>query len=158
MAEQATEKKFLIRKVYTKNISFEAPNSPQIFAQEFEPKMDVNLNVESSNLEESVYHALIRLTVTVKVGETTAFLCEVEQAGIFVLTGFDENEISYMLGSQCPNVLFPFAREAVSDLVVRGGFPQLLVEPVNFDGLYANHMKQRQQQAETAPNTQPEIG
>jgi len=161
MSEQQ-EKKFLIRKVYTKNISFEAPNSPQIFTQEFEPKMDVNLNVESSKLEESTFHALIRLTVTVNVGDKVAFLCEVEQAGIFVMTGFSEAELGYMLGSQCPNVLFPFAREAVSDLVVRGGFPQLLVDPVNFDALYANHMQQRQQPEANGsePSTQPqaEIG
>jgi preprotein translocase subunit SecB len=142
---EAVEKKFLIRKIYTKNISFESPNSPQIFTQEFEPKMDVNLNVESSGLDESVYHVLIRLTVTVKVHDKVAFLCEVEQAGIFALTGFSESELSYLLGSQCPTTLFPFAREAVSDLVVRGGFPQLLVDPVNFDALYANHMQQRQQ-------------
>lgn len=161
MTEQQ-EKKFLIRKVYTKNISFEAPNSPQIFTQEFEPKMDVNLNVESSKLEDTAYHALIRLTVTVNVGDNVAFLCEVEQAGIFVMTGFSEAELGYMLGSQCPNVLFPFAREAVSDLVVRGGFPQLLVDPVNFDALYANHMQQRQQQDESsvpsANQPQGEIG
>jgi preprotein translocase subunit SecB len=157
MSEQA-EKRFLIRKVYTQNISFESPNSPSIFAKEFEPQMDVNLNVESSKLEDTVYHAMIRLTVTVKVGDKTAFLCEVEQAGIFVLTGFDEGELSYMLGSQCPNALFPFAREAVSDLVVRGGFPQLLVDPVNFDALYANHMQQRQAQQSQEQAAPSEIG
>ncbi|WP_029933696.1 protein-export chaperone SecB [Thiomicrospira pelophila] len=150
---ETTEKSFIIRKVYTKNVSFEAPNSPQIFTLEFDPKMDVTLNVESFKIEESLYHALIRLTVTVKVEDKTAFLCEVEQAGIFVLTGFDDNELSYMLGSHCPNALFPFAREAVSDLVVRGGFPQLLVDPVNFDALYADHMQQRQvQQSESEAN------
>lgn len=143
------EKKFLIRKVYTKNISFESPNAPFIFAQEFEPNMDVNLNVESSGLEESVFHVVVRVTVTVKVQDKVAFLCEVEQAGIFVLSGFSEGELGYMLGSQCPNALFPFAREAVSDLVVRGGFPQLLIEPVNFDALYANHLQQAQVAAES---------
>lgn len=151
------EKNFLISKVYTKNISFESPNSPTIFAKEFEPQMDVNMNVESSKLEDDVYHAMIRLTVTVKVDDKTAFLCEVEQAGIFVLKGFDDAELSYMLGSQCPNTLFPFAREAVSDLVVRGGFPQLLVEPVNFDALYANHMQQQKESAQ-AQEAPAEIG
>lgn len=155
---ESSEKKFLIRKVYTQNVSFESPNSPAIFAQEFEPQMDVNLNVESAKLDDTVYHAMIRLTVTVKVADKTAFLCEVEQAGIFVLTGFDEAELSYMLGSQCPNALFPFAREAVSDLVVRGGFPQLLVDPVNFDALYANHMQQRQAQQGQEQAAPSEIG
>lgn len=157
---EAVEKQFLIRKIYTKNISFESPNAPGIFAQEFEPAMDVNLNVESSGLEQDVFHVMVRVTVTVKVADKTAFLCEVDQAGIFILRGFTEAELSYMLGSQCPNTLFPYAREAVSDLVVRGGFPQLLLEPVNFDSLYANHMQERQKAAkpESDESKQPEIG
>ncbi|MDY0137167.1 MAG: protein-export chaperone SecB [Thiomicrospira sp.] len=154
---EMSEKKFLIQKVYTKNISFESPNAPFIFAQAFEPQMDVNLNVESSGLEDSVFHVVVRVTVTVKIQDKVAFLCEVEQAGIFVLSGFNEDELGYMLGSQCPNALFPFAREAVSDLVVRGGFPQLLIEPVNFDALYANHLQQAQQSSE-APAATTEIG
>lgn len=142
MSEQA-EKQFSIQKIYTRNISFEAPNSPEMFTQEFQPQLDVDLNVETSNLEEGVYHAVVRVTATTKVGEKTAFLCEVEQAGIFTITGFGEDELGYLLATQCPNALFPYAREAISEMVTRGGFPQLLLEPVNFDAMYANHLQQQ---------------
>ncbi|SFR63358.1 protein-export chaperone SecB [Thiomicrospira sp. ALE5] len=159
----AEDKRFLINKIYVKNVSFEAPNSPGMFAVEFKPKMDVNLNVESYNIENDIYHVMVRVTVTVKIDDKTAFLCEVDQAGVFTIANFEQAELGYMLGSQCPNILFPFARETVSDLVVRGGFPQLLLEPVNFDALYANHMQQKQAQGEQADESsrsavQNEIG
>ncbi|QBZ83994.1 Protein-export protein SecB [Hydrogenovibrio crunogenus] len=146
MSEENQEKQFGIQKVYTRNVSFEAPNSPEIFTQDFQPQLDVDLNVESRSLEEGVFHVVVRVTATTKMDDKTAFLCEVEQAGIFTLMGFDEGETNYLLGVQCPNTLFPYAREAVSDLVTRGGFPQLLLEPVNFEGIYADHL---QKQAES---------
>lgn len=143
MSEENQEKQFAIQKVYTRNVSFEAPNSPEVFTQDFQPQLDVDLNVESRSLEEGVFHVVVRVTATTKMDDKTAFLCEVEQAGIFTLTGFDEGETNYLLGVQCPNTLFPYAREAVSDLVTRGGFPQLLLEPVNFEGIYADHLQQQ---------------
>ena len=145
----APQQAFGIQKIYTKDISFESPNSPAIFTHEFQPQLSVDLNVESKKLQDDVYHVVIRVTATTKVEENTAFLCEVEQAGIFTLQGFNEAELSYMLGVQCPNALFPYARETISDLVTRGGFPQLLLEPVNFEAMYANHMQQQGQQAES---------
>lgn len=141
---ETTEKTFVIQKIYTKDVSFESPNAPGIFTSEFQPQLSVDLNVESKSLEDSIYHVVVRVTATTKVEEHTAFLCEVEQAGIFTLAGFNEAEMGYMLGVQCPNVLFPYAREAVSDLVTRGGFPQLLLEPVNFEVMYHEHMQQAQ--------------
>lgn len=149
MSEQA-QQAFLIQKIYTKNVSFESPNTPELFASEFQPELSVDLNVESKALQEDVYHVLLRVTATTKIQEKTAFLCEVEQAGIFTLKGFEEAEMGYLLGAGCPNTLFPYAREAVSDLVTRGGFPQLLLEPVNFDAMYHEHMQNQAQQAETA--------
>jgi preprotein translocase subunit SecB len=148
MSEEV-QQAFVIQKIYTKDVSFESPNTPAIFASEFQPELGIDLNVESSGLEEGIYHVVVRVTATTKVGDNTAFLCEVEQAGIFTLTGFNDAELSYMLGVQCPNVLFPYARETVSDLVTRGGFPQLLLEPVNFEMMYHEHMQQAQAQAET---------
>ncbi|MEA3405276.1 MAG: protein-export chaperone SecB [Pseudomonadota bacterium] len=139
---EATEQKFVIQKIYTKDISFESPNTPGIFTSEFKPNLEVNLNVESKSLEEGVYHVILRVTATTKVEDHVAFLCEVEQAGIFSLEGFNKDELSYLLGSQCPGTLFPYAREAISDLVTRGGFPQLLLEPVNFDAMYQGHLQQ----------------
>ncbi|KUJ73849.1 preprotein translocase subunit SecB [Thiomicrospira sp. XS5] len=145
MAEEQ-EKQFSIQKIYTRNISFESPNAPEIFTQEFQPQLDVDMNVETSALEDGIYHAVVRVTATTKVDDKTAFLCEVEQAGIFGISGFDDNELSYLLGTQCPNTLFPYAREAISEMVTRGGFPQLLLEPVNFDAMYASHLQQQETQ------------
>jgi len=152
MSAQAnqSEQIFQIQKIYLKNASLESPNAPAIFMQEFQPALEVDLNIESTALdaENGVYHVVIRVTSTTKVGEEVAFLCEVEQAGIFTLIGFSEDEIAYLLGAQCPNVLFPYAREAISDLVTRAGFPQLLLEPVNFDAMYASHLEEQAQNAQ----------
>jgi len=145
--ENNVQQSFQVQKVYTKNISFESPNAPEVFLQEFQPQLDVDLNIESSTLEEETYHVLLRVTATTQIEDKTAFLCEVEQAGIFSIAGFSEEELQYLLASQCPSVLFPYAREAVSSLVSKGGFPQLMLEPVNFDAMFASHLEQ--QAAET---------
>ncbi len=148
MAEDNTlEKQFSIQKIYTKDISFETPNAPKIFREKWEPDVDFNLGTNVDKLEETVFEVVLTITITVKSGETTAYLVEVNQAGIFTMENFAENEMGPMLGSFCPNILFPYAREVVSDLVAKGGFPQLLLAPVNFDALYGQHMQQLQQSA-----------
>ena len=138
---------FNIQKIYTKDISFESPNSPKIFTDKWEPKNNLDLNTNATPIGENHYEVVLSLTVTTKVGDNTAYLCEVQQAGIFYIEGFAEPDLRAMLGSFCPNILFPYAREAVSDIVTRGGFPQMLLAPINFDALYEQHM---QQQASTA--------
>ena len=145
---EAPQQTFVIQKIYTKDISFESPNAPAIFSSEFQPQLSVDLNVESAKLEDDIFNVALRVTATTQVDGNTAFLCEVEQAGIFTLSGFTDAELSYMLGVQCPLALFQYARETVSDLVARGGFPQLLLEPVNFEAMYHNHLQQQQAQAE----------
>ncbi len=154
MTEQTNqpEQIFQIQKIYIKNASLESPNAPGIFTHEFQPALEVDLNVESTGLDadNGVYHVVVRVTATTKMGEDVAFLCEVEQAGIFTLTGFSDDELAYLLGAQCPNVLFPYAREAISDLVTRAGFPQLLLEPVNFDAMYASHLQEQTGQTQNA--------
>ncbi len=148
MAESTTEEKqFSIQKIYTKDISFETPNSPQVFAGKWEPTVDFNLGTTNQSLEETMFEVSLSITVTVKSLDTIAYLVEVNQAGIFSISGFSDEEKAPMLGSFCPNILFPYAREVVSDLVGKGGFPQLLLAPVNFDALYAQHIQQTQQQA-----------
>ncbi len=150
MAEESNlERQFSIQKIYTKDMSFETPNTPAIFTEKWEPAVDFNLATNTRPLEEAMYEISLTVTITVKCGEATAYLVEVNQAGIFTLVGFPEQEMGPMVGSFCPNILFPYAREAVSDLVSKGGFPQLLLAPVNFDALYAQHLQQLQQQ----PNT-----
>jgi preprotein translocase subunit SecB len=147
MAEEnnTVEKQFSIQKIYTKDMSFETPNSPKIFTEQWEPSVDFNLGSHVSQLENSFFEITLKLTITVKNKDIVAYLVEVNQAGIFSLAGFTDQEMGPMVGSFCPNILFPYAREAVSDLIVRGGFPQLLLAPVNFDALYAQHLQQLQQ-------------
>lgn len=141
------EKQFTIQKIYTKDMSFETPNSPKIFTEKWEPSVEFNLGTHVETLENSLYEIALTVTITVKIGDTIAYLVEVNQAGIFTLGNFSDQEMGPMVGSFCPNILFPYAREAVSDLVAKGGFPQLLLAPVNFDALYAQHLHQVQQQA-----------
>ncbi len=144
--QQVTEKQFSIQKIYTKDLSFETPSSPKIFTEKWEPTVDLNLSSQIQPLESSLFEVALTITITVKSIDTIAYLVEVSQAGIFTLSGFTEEEMGPMLGSFCPNILFPYAREAVSDLVAKGGFPQLLLAPVNFDALYAQQLQYAQQQ------------
>lgn len=141
---------FGISRIYTKDISFETPNSPAIFTEEGKPTFNMNIGSEVKPLSNHQYEVVINLTVTCKVNDKTAFLVEVKQAGIFRISGFSEQEMGPMLGAYCPNLLFPYIREVVSDLVSKGSFPQLLLTPVNFDALYAQHVQRLQQQADDA--------
>jgi preprotein translocase subunit SecB len=149
MAEEQN-KQFIIQKIYIKDVSFETPNSPVIFTQKWEPKVEFNLASNAQALEDGLYEVSLTVTVTVKLEDKTAYLAEATQAGVFTISGFDEQELAPMIGSYCPTILFPFVREVVSDLVVKGGFPPLLLAPVNFDALYLQHV---QQQQNTVPGT-----
>ncbi|MDQ1228005.1 preprotein translocase subunit SecB [Pantoea ananatis] len=145
MSEHNTnEMQFQIQRVYTKDISFEAPNAPQVFQKEWEPDVKLDLDTASSQLADEVYEVVLRVTVTATVGEDTAFLCEVQQAGIFTIGGIDATQMAHCLGAYCPNILFPYARECITSLVSRGTFPQLNLAPVNFDALFMNYLQQQQ--------------
>ena len=142
--EQALETHFSIQKIYIKDVSFESPGTPKTFSfDKWEPKIDLNLNNAHTSIDDKLVEAVLTVTATVKHNETTAFLVEVQQAGIFAVVGFNENDKKYLLGSQCMNILFPYARETISDLTTRGGFPPLLLSPVNFDAIYQQHMQQQ---------------
>lgn len=134
---------FAIQRIYTKDISFETPNSPAIFTEKWEPQVNVDLNSSGTKLGDDIFEVVLSLTVTARLGEKTAYLAEVQQAGVFSLNGFGEQELGGMLHSFCPNILFPYAREVISDLVSKGSFPQLLLAPINFDALYAQHLQQQ---------------
>lgn len=139
MAEQPSQK-FEIQKIYIKDLSFETPNSPKIFTEKWNPKTDVHIQTENNKLDEKIFEVAIIVTVTATQDDTTAFLVEVKQAGIFLIEDFPEDQQKHLLGSYCPNILFPFARETVAEMVAKGGFPQLLLNPVNFDALYQQHL------------------
>ncbi len=153
--EQQTqnERKFDFQRIYTKDLSFETPNSPEIFTMEWKPESNLTLNSSVNNLDGNHFEVTITVTVTTKVEDKVAYLVEVKQAGIFTLQGFPKEEMGPMLGAFCPNILFPYAREVVSDLVNKGGFPQLLLAPVNFEHLYAQHMQQQQAKQEASQET-----
>jgi len=131
-----------IQRIYVKDMSFESPMTPNIFKEaNWSPQVNLNLDTNAVKLDiDDTYEVLLRITVTAKHPEGTAYLIEVSQAGIFVLKNFGDEELKYMMGSYLPNLLFPFARETISDIATRGGFPQLLLAPVNFDALLAQSM------------------
>jgi len=148
--QQDSQRQFAIQRIYTKDASFESPNAPEVFRQEWQPAHELNLNTRANKLGDGTYEVVLTTTVTTKLGDKTAFLVEVHQAGIFSVTGFSEQELGPLLGAYCPNLLFPYAREVVSDLVTKGSYPQLILQPVNFDALFAQHQQQaaERQQAE----------
>jgi preprotein translocase subunit SecB len=140
--QTTNERQFGIQRIYTKDLSFESPNAPEIFRAEWKPENELSLNTKVNRLGDQVYEVVLTVTVNAKVGDKTAFIAEVQQAGIFSLSGFPEQELGPMLGAYCPNLLFPYAREVVSDLVTKGSFPQLLLQHVSFDALFAQHQQQ----------------
>lgn len=152
MAEQQEQAQveFNIQRIFVKDISFECPNSPMIFKQEWAPEVSMDIDTKSQQLEEGVFEVVLTLTTTAKIGEEVAFLCEVQQAGIFSVGQIEGPQMAHCLNAFCPNILFPYAREAVSSLVTRGTFPQLNLSPVNFDALFQNAMMQQQAEAEKA--------
>ncbi len=149
-AESDTESHLSILRIYLKDASFEVPNAPKIFTEEWKPETNLELNTVITQIDKDIYDVVLNITVTTKQDEKTGFLVEVQQAGIFSVTGFTEERRLYMLGAYCPNTLFPFAREAISDLVTKGGFPQLLLSPINFRALYQQNIDQIKAQIENS--------
>ncbi|QCZ94774.1 protein-export chaperone SecB [Salinimonas iocasae] len=144
--QQAQGPQFNIQRIYTKDISFESPNAPGVFTKEWKPEVKLDLDTKTAQLEENVYEVTLSVTVTASLGEETAFLCEVQQAGIFAIGEMPEANKAHTLGSFCPNVLFPYARETISNLVNRGTFPPLNLAPVNFDAIFSAYMQKRAEQ------------
>ena len=133
---------FSLQRIYVRDLSFEAPKSPAIFRQEWTPSVSLDLNTRQKQLENDFYEV-------VQNGEEIAFIAEVQQAGIFLIKGLDAASMSHTLGAFCPNILFPYARETIDSLVVRGSFPALMLAPVNFDALYAQELQRMQESGET---------
>jgi preprotein translocase subunit SecB len=138
---------FSIEKIYVKDLSVEIPNAPQIFLDREAPQIDVQMHHRASVVEEGVYDSALTITVTAKIGEKTVFLVEVGQAGIFVIRNVPQTDLEPILGITCPNILFPYARETVSDAITRAGFPPVLLNPVNFDALFQAQKQAALQQA-----------
>lgn len=144
---------FTVHNIYIKDVSFEAPNSPQIFTLEWKPKLEFDIQMQREHLEENLYEVTLVINVNVVMAEATeaskpktAFIVEVKQSGVFMLEGInEEQQLDYILSTTAPTILFPYAREVVSSLVTKGGFPQLIIPPMNFESMYQQHLAGKSQ-------------
>jgi preprotein translocase subunit SecB len=134
---------FSIEKVYVKDLSLEIPNAPQVFLEREAPQVDIQLHHNSTPVEDGVYQTALTVTVTAKVKDKTMFLVEAAQAGIFVVRNLPQQDLEAVLAIACPNILFPYVREVISDVVVRAGFPPVVLAPVNFEAIYAQQQPQK---------------
>lgn len=137
----APQRQLALQKIYVRDASFEVPGAPAIYQEEGQPQVQLNLSHKANQLGEGIFEVVLTLTVTCTLNDRTAYLAEVQQAGSFAAMGFPQEELGAILGSYCPNVLFPYARQMVSDLVQNGGFPPLLLQPINFDALFAEQLQ-----------------
>ena len=155
--ENNGQPQIMIQRVYLKDMSFESPNAPESFTAEWKPEVSVDLNSQARQLNDTTFEVVLRITITAKAADKTVYLTEVHQAGLFHIANLPTESMGQVLGAFCPNILFPYAREAIDSLVQRGSFPALMLAPVNFDALYAQNMAQKAAQlaeaekAESAP-------
>ena len=147
MAEEqpqtAAAKQLLLQKIYVKDLSFESPKAPAVFTTNAAPQTQISIRTGSQTIAQNTFEVTLTLTVEAKEQDATIFLCEIAQAGIFFIEGYTADEQAVLIGTFCPNTIYPFAREAIADVIGRGGFPQFLLQPINFDGLYAQAVRER---------------
>ena len=151
--EQQPQPVFTIEKIYVKDLSLEVPNAPQVFLEREAPRVDIQLSTEAKPIDEGHYDVVLSVTATAVVKERTLFLVEAKQAGIFQIRNIPKDSLDMVLSITCPNILFPYARETVSDSITRCGFPPFLLAPVNFEALYQQRMQQQSGQGQPAPTT-----
>ena len=147
---------FTIQKIYVKNVSYEAPNTPQAFNEQAQPQLELNLNQKVGRVADGLFEVVLHVTLTCKLADKTVYLAEVQQAGLFALANFDDRTLDMMLGTYCPNVLFPYVRQTLGELVSNGGFPPFYLQPINFEALYAEGLRRRAEQGQGAQA--PEAG
>ena len=153
---EAAGPSFTVEKIYVKDVSFEVPGAPAIFSENVQPELQLNLNQRVQRLNENAFEVVLAVTLTCKAGDKTAYVAEVQQAGVFGLVGLEPQAVDALLGTQCPNILFPYVRQLLSDLIQAGGFPPFFLQPINFDGLYAETLRQRAAQGEGGDLAQAE--
>lgn len=147
---------FNIQRIYIKDFSFESPNSPVIFKQPWEPQVNLDMNTRAVALDDNAYEVTLMLTVTAKIKEDVAFIAEIKQAGIFTIADFPQDAINQMLAAYAPNILFPYARTTIDNMIVQGSFPAIMLAPINFDGLYQQRLADEKAAAEKAEENQGE--
>lgn len=148
--QQVPQAGFAIQKIYLKDISFETPSGLDAFTQAWKPNVQQDLNVQVTPLEGGLFEVLLLLTITARIDNKVVFLVEVKQGGLFVINGLDGIQLSHAINTLCPQILFPYARETIDSILTRGGFPPLMLAPINFDAVFAQAVMQAQQQAEAA--------
>lgn len=144
------QQKFLLHRIYIKDLSFESPRPVEAFSKGIEkPEVNLQLNTQTEKKRDNVYEVTLEFNVTAKIKDTdeTIYIVELQQSGLFIMENFSEEELTVMMSSYCPSIIFPYARENISNVIERGGFPQLLVAPVNFEALYRQHLEKVNQQA-----------
>ncbi len=148
----------VLHKLYLKDVSFEAPGAPQIFQDRSEGQVQLQMNQKVSNFQDELYEVVLTVTVTCKMSEKTAYLAEIQQAGVFQISGLAREQIDQVIGTYCPNVLFPYARQMISELVQNGGFPPFLLQPINFDQIYAEQQRRQAEGGAAAAEQAPTQG
>ncbi|PCH60675.1 MAG: protein-export chaperone SecB, partial [SAR86 cluster bacterium] len=146
---------FALQRIYLKDASLECPRSPMVFQSQWSPKINFDIKTKHNKIQDDIYEVVLILTVEAKLEDEAAFLVEVHQAGIFSCKGFEGDQLEQLLASVCPNILFPYAREAVDGLVTKASFPALMLSPINFDALYMQQKQQQQAQAEASETATP---
>jgi preprotein translocase subunit SecB len=149
--QTAAAKQLLLQKIYVKDLSFESPKAPAVFTTNASPQTQISIRTASQTVAPSTFEVTLTLTVEAKEQDATIFLIEIAQAGIFYIEGYNVEEQGLLIGTFCPNTLYPFAREAIADVIGRGGFPQFLLQPINFDGLYAQAVRERATRGDGQP-------
>jgi preprotein translocase subunit SecB len=147
--EDNKQPEFAIQKIYTKDFSYEAPGTPAIFTEEWKPNVKLDININREKLDDSIYEIILRTTVTATKEDKTFFIVELKQAGIFILKNFTEPQIEQLCSIDCPTILFPYASESISTMITKGGFPPVLLTPVNFNAMYQQHKEQQLLAAES---------
>ncbi len=148
--QEQPQQQFALQRIYVKDLSFEAPLGAEAFKQQWRPKINLDLNTRHKKLADNNFEVVLTMTVTAKQEEEAAFLIEIQQAGVFFCKGLEDAALHQVLGSVCPNILFPYARETIDNVVVKGSFPALMLAPVNFDALYQQALAQQQQKKESS--------
>ena len=147
MADEQQKNLFQLQRLYLKDLSFEAPNAPEVFKKEWKPDVKLEVTNNATLMEEGLYEVVLKVTASAKVEEKTAFIVEIQQAGLFAVQGLEGVQLQHVLKGVCANILFPYAREAISDVVTKGTFPQLLLQPINFEAAFAEQMRRQQEEA-----------
>ena len=133
--------------IYVKDVSFESPQGAAAFQKQWKPKVSQDMNSRTNKIDEDLYEVVLRVTITMADGEDTIYLAEVEQAGLFTIKGFTEQQMPQVINTTCPSILFPYLRETIDNIVTKGGFPALMLPPINFDALFASAVQQAAQEA-----------